>query len=463
MKKVMWWAVLVILCLSLLSSLAEEMEVQAVPEVTILASPATGTSPVTVSFSTNTTKTVTSYSWDFTNDGTSDSTEATPTFTYDEPGTYTAKVVLTTAENETLSATATIEVKPSPITVSLTANPTTGTAPLTVQFTAAAAGKEPLTYAWDFTGDGTPDSTKQNPLFTFETAGTYTTSLTVTDNENNKATKTAAITATAFDSQLSLTSYFPTTMTKGENQITVIVSNGGQQNLENVAGKIIAPGLQYLSSTTIGTLKVGDQDSLTIKVNAVEDGTINGTIKILDKVFPVSFTIAKQVEYNKDELTTQLTALQGQLQEQEAIYTEKKAEGYLVAEVFENIKVLKKQVQDAQEDLLTDKLQQAYVDINLASASLHDITTSLQSAKKQEVTFLAWLKENAIAITAIIAAFGAISGILIKAAQHAKSIGGKIGENVKQKIAKKKEHHEAGSEPHHEKEPEKSVSEEKKE
>ena len=455
----MCWTVLVILCLSLLSSVAEEMEVQAVSDVTILSSPATGTSPLAVSFATNTTKTVTSYSWDFTNDGTSDNTEPTPTFTYAEPGTYTVKVVLTTAENETLSATATIEVKPAPITVSITANPSGGTAPVTVQFTVAAAGKEPLTYAWDFTGDGTPDSTKQNPLFTFETAGTYTTTLTVTDSEEHAVTKTVPMTVTAFDSQLSLTSYFPTTITKGENQITIIVSNGGQQNLENVGGKIIATGLQYLSSTTIGTLKAGDQDSLTVKVNAVEDGTINGTIKILDKVFPVSFIIAKQVEYNKDELTTQLTALQSQLQEQETIYTEKKSEGYLVAEVFENIKVVKTQVQDAQEKLLTDKLQGAYVSINLASASLNDITASLQSAKKQKVTILAWLKENALAITAVIAAFGAISGILITAAQHAK----KLGENVKERIVKKKEHHPASSEPHHEKEPEKSVVEEKKE
>lgn len=460
-KKVLWW-VLVLFSLTILS-IAEEAQIQTIPDATIISSPATGTSPLSVSFSTNTTKTVTSYSWDFTNDGSSDSTEATPVFTYTEPGTYTAKVVLTTAGNETLSATATIEVKPVPITVSITANPSGGTAPVTIQFTVAAAGKEPLTYAWDFTGDGTPDSTKQNPLFTFETAGTYTTTLTVTDSEEQTVTKTVPMTVTAFDSQLSLTSYFPTTITKGENQITVIVSNGGQQNVENVAGKIIAPGLQYLSSTTIGTLKAGDQDSLTIKVNAVEDGTINGTIKILDKVFPVSFTIAKQVEYNKDELTTQLTALQGQLQEQEAIYTEKKAEGYLVAEVFETIKTVKKQVQEAQEELLTDKLPDAYVSINLASASLNDITTSLQSAKKQEVTFLAWLKENAIAITAIIAAFGAISGILIKAAQHAKTIGGKIGENVKQKIAKKKEHHETNSEPQHEKEPDKLATEEKKE
>ena len=55
-----------------------------------------------------------------------------------------------------------------------TATPDTGPAPLTVQFSSAGSNDPDgtaLTYAWDFNGDGTTDSTEPNPTFTYTTAG----------------------------------------------------------------------------------------------------------------------------------------------------------------------------------------------------------------------------------------------------------------------------------------------------
>ncbi len=48
----------------------------------------------------------------------------------------------------------------SPI-AAFSANTTSGTAPLTVAFTDASTGTA-LTYAWDFTNDGTVDATTKN-------------------------------------------------------------------------------------------------------------------------------------------------------------------------------------------------------------------------------------------------------------------------------------------------------------
>lgn len=59
-----------------------------------------------------------------------------------------------------------------------TATPTTGTAPLTVQFTDQSTNT-PTSWAWDF-GDST-SSTTQNPSKTYTTAGTYTVTLTATN------------------------------------------------------------------------------------------------------------------------------------------------------------------------------------------------------------------------------------------------------------------------------------------
>ncbi|MDI6876041.1 MAG: PKD domain-containing protein [Methanomicrobiales archaeon] len=70
---------------------------------------------------------------------------------------------------------------PDAPTADFTADPTTGTAPLTVQFTDQSTGDGINGWAWDFENDGTVDSTEQSPSFTYDTAGTYTVNLTVTN------------------------------------------------------------------------------------------------------------------------------------------------------------------------------------------------------------------------------------------------------------------------------------------
>ena len=63
-----------------------------------------------------------------------------------------------------------------------TANPTNGTVPLTVQFTAPSVdsgGNNVTHWNWAF-GDGTT-STAQNPLHTYTTTGAFSTSLIATN------------------------------------------------------------------------------------------------------------------------------------------------------------------------------------------------------------------------------------------------------------------------------------------
>ncbi|MQW74974.1 DUF1349 domain-containing protein [Nocardioides sp. dk4132] len=82
-----------------------------------------------------------------------------------------------------------------------TADPTSGPAPLTVQFdgsgsfdadTGDATG---LTYAWDFDGDGTTDATTPTASFTYAEAGNYTARLTVTDEGGRSGTTNIDIVA----------------------------------------------------------------------------------------------------------------------------------------------------------------------------------------------------------------------------------------------------------------------------
>ncbi|MGI8871063.1 MAG: PQQ-dependent sugar dehydrogenase [Candidatus Limnocylindria bacterium] len=75
------------------------------------------------------------------------------------------------------------------------AAPSTGAAPLTVQFDASSSGSSDpsavLSFAWDFTGDGTIDSTAASPTFTYTTPGIYTARLTVTDGSRTTSDSVA--------------------------------------------------------------------------------------------------------------------------------------------------------------------------------------------------------------------------------------------------------------------------------
>ncbi|MEV4138708.1 carbohydrate-binding protein, partial [Dactylosporangium sp. NPDC049742] len=76
------------------------------------------------------------------------------------------------------------------------ANKTSGAAPLAVTFSSAGSSDPeggPLTYSWDFDGNGTQDSTAANPSFTYTTNGTYNATLTVRDNQNAPATSSVLI------------------------------------------------------------------------------------------------------------------------------------------------------------------------------------------------------------------------------------------------------------------------------
>jgi PKD repeat protein len=90
--------------------------------------------------------------------------------------------------DESLSSTATAPV------AGFTASPTSGAAPLPVQFTDTSTGT-PTSWAWDF-GDGGMSTTK-NAAHTYTQPGTYTVKLTATNAiGSNVATRTGLITVT---------------------------------------------------------------------------------------------------------------------------------------------------------------------------------------------------------------------------------------------------------------------------
>ena len=92
----------------------------------------------------------------------------------------------------------TLDYRPSPNeppSATVSVNPTSGSAPLEVSFTGSGSDSDGsiASYSWDF-GDGT-SSTQQNPSHTYQNAGSFTATLTVTDDEGATDTTTIQITS----------------------------------------------------------------------------------------------------------------------------------------------------------------------------------------------------------------------------------------------------------------------------
>ncbi|MFJ8869918.1 ThuA domain-containing protein [Streptomyces sp. NPDC102473] len=86
--------------------------------------------------------------------------------------------------------------KRAPI-VKATGTPTNGKSPLTVSFSSAGTVEpdgQPITYAWDFDGNGTTDSTEANPSHIYRINGVFTAQLKATDPDGKSAFANVPIT-----------------------------------------------------------------------------------------------------------------------------------------------------------------------------------------------------------------------------------------------------------------------------
>ncbi|MDH4067715.1 MAG: PKD domain-containing protein, partial [Dehalococcoidia bacterium] len=135
---------------------------------------------------------IVSWEWDFGDGETS--ADQSPSHTYDTPGTYTVILTVTDElgcyDDETKEAYITSNEGP---TAAFSAIPTSGYAPLDVDFTDnSVPGDHHIKfYDWDF-GDGNT-SVLQNPSHTYNDVGIYTVTLTVTDEHGCSDNATATV------------------------------------------------------------------------------------------------------------------------------------------------------------------------------------------------------------------------------------------------------------------------------
>ncbi len=159
------------------------------PVAEFTATPLSGSEPLTVVFTDTSTSYdgITSYEWDFNDDGTVDSTVQNPTYIYTGDGAYTVtlKVFETDGNSDTETKSDYITVSNvNQLPVADPSGPYTGTEGTEVAFDGSASSDldgSIVSYDWDF-GDGN-SGTGVSPNHTYVQDGTYTVTLTVTDND----------------------------------------------------------------------------------------------------------------------------------------------------------------------------------------------------------------------------------------------------------------------------------------
>lgn len=181
------------------------------PSCSLSVNPTSGNVPLNVTFSITASDTdgnIVSWTLDINNNGSIEysgsGTSNTQQHNYTSTGTYTAKLTVTDNDGKTNEDTQTVSVTEAgnqPPSCSLSANPTSGTAPLSVTFSMSASDTDGSISSWaldinndgsdDYSGTGNPPSTRAH---TYQNKGTYTAEFTVTDDDGSSNSNTVTVT-----------------------------------------------------------------------------------------------------------------------------------------------------------------------------------------------------------------------------------------------------------------------------
>jgi len=170
------------------------------PTATVTPSATLTTPGSAVSFSStaaaspSTGGTITTYSWNFGDGSTLNGTDADPSHAYASPGVYNVTLTVTDNFGGSYTASTQVTVDAAP-TAAFTASSNPATVGSTVGFNAGGSSDAVGTitgYSWSF-GDGAT-AAGPAPSHAYSSPGTYTVSLTVTNNAGQTATQTGSLT-----------------------------------------------------------------------------------------------------------------------------------------------------------------------------------------------------------------------------------------------------------------------------
>ncbi|MBT3453393.1 MAG: PKD domain-containing protein, partial [Lentimicrobiaceae bacterium] len=247
-----------------------------VPNADFEGTPTSGNSPLTVNFTDLSSGNIDTWTWDFGDGNTS--SEQNPENTYNASGLYTIQLIVSgPGGNDTLVKEDYIIVYDTPV-AEFEATPTTGEAPLVVNFTDLSTG-DITDWQWVF-GDG-GSSNYKNPIHEYLEPGNYTVSLEVTGpggNDTEVKTDYILIPVGFYETSDNVVIIYPNPT---DNLVNIQFSNQKHRtiHIKNMSGKVVITKNTNRKQTTISLSKL----SYGVYTFEIDDGKSIVTHKIIRK------------------------------------------------------------------------------------------------------------------------------------------------------------------------------------
>ena len=264
-NKKMYTLALALVALATLLILIPSTALAATYTSTITTSPSSGTGnvPLNISFTGKTTlPNVTSWSWNFGDSGSENNTADTQnaTHNYTTPGSYTVLLNVSNANN-TANTTKKITVNKITPTISIKASKSSGSIPLTVNFTGTT--KDATSWAWDFGDTESNTADTKNASHTYNAPGSYVVKLNASNEFANKsATTTIKVTAVAVTVDFSYS-----VVSASDAGVTVNFTTGKTTGATNFAWNF-GDGNTDTGRNVTHTYNASVSRSFTVKLNA---------------------------------------------------------------------------------------------------------------------------------------------------------------------------------------------------
>ncbi|MFH1772311.1 MAG: PKD domain-containing protein [Candidatus Omnitrophota bacterium] len=265
------------------------------PVAQISASPTSGKVPLSVQFSAEGSYdldgAITSYLWNFGDQ--SFSNDIRPLHAYTQPGTYSVELLVT--DNSGLTDTANINITVLPENVAPAAvietSETEGYAPLTVDLNGSLSSDSDGTivgYSWDL-GDGT-QKLGQAVSHTYNNPGSYTATLTVTDNDGAKAQDNVSITASENPNFIAA----PSNLSGSLNGSDIILS--WQDNSNNEEGFYIERAKKVKSSFIYSVIATANADAQTYTDSNLSASTYKYRIRAFNQTTSITSEYSNETQ-----------------------------------------------------------------------------------------------------------------------------------------------------------------------
>lgn len=210
----------------------------------------------------------------------------------------------------------------------------------------------------------------------------------------------------------------PTTMKVGEGQLNILLKNTGTVTLYSIEADISGYGVTTLEKLSVELLPRGEKDYTFTKVRVESAGAYDLIVKVyanktlvMQEIVSITITEEEQQEqevlsFNQSVALAALNETRTKYNALELLYYEKEKEEYLVFGIDKDLVEIKEYLRQAQVAVIEQDEKAFQKNLLAAQTTIETVVTELESAKKEDKTFMEILSEN-------LALIGSLFGVLI--------------------------------------------------